>query len=370
MQTGKVSVVQVIDRLHTGGAERVLVQLANLLHAHGHKVAVVTTVSTGPLAALLHPGITLTCLHRRWKWNPITMHRLISLVRPFDVVHVHSAHNLRYLLLSAKLFGLRKPVFFHEHFGDININRSASWIKKWLYSQTWLIAVSNQIASWARQEVSMPDKQVFVLPNIIIKETYQHADTRRADELNLVIVSNIRPTKNIAFAVQVCKALSEAINRKLHLDIIGQPADATYYDEMKQLIHACQLDQHITFITDCHNVQPLLHRYHLALHTAVSESGPLVLIEYLAQQLPFITYATGEVAAQVQHDLPGMVVDHFNIPQWVGRIQAILQADQEQLRQHMAALFQQHYSPESYYQRCIEIYKKGLQGSLQSSEYI
>jgi len=37
----KLSVVQVIDMLSVGGAERVLVTLSNILHDHGHKVKVI-----------------------------------------------------------------------------------------------------------------------------------------------------------------------------------------------------------------------------------------------------------------------------------------------------------------------------------------
>src|SRR5438874_4568066 len=97
MQNKKFKVVQIIDRLHIGGAERVVIMLSNLLQQHGHNVKVITTVNTGPLAKQLNKEIKQISLNRKWKWNPITMRRLISEVKEYDVIHVHSSHNLRYL---------------------------------------------------------------------------------------------------------------------------------------------------------------------------------------------------------------------------------------------------------------------------------
>ena len=364
MQSTRFSVVQIIDRLHTGGAERVLVLLANLLHQHGHKVSVITTVSGGPLAAQLDPGIPLINLKRGWKWNPVTMYRLIRLIRPFDIVHVHSAHNLRYVFLSAMLFRLHKPIFFHEHFGDININQSVSRAKKFIYPKTILIAVSKQIADWAVQQLYMPVERVFVLANTVAKESVTNTAPPTGNVLQLVMVANIRPTKNIVFAIQLCAALNTKMTKPVHLTIIGQVADAAYYETVQRQIRELQLEPAITLITNCHNVQPLLHNYHLALHTAVSESGPLVLIEYMAQQLPFLTYATGEVAAQVQHVLPQLVMHQLSIPAWTERIRTLVHSDNTTLKHRMATLFQQHYSADAYYRQCMAIYTKGLQEKL------
>src|SRR6185503_12378296 len=98
METGKkYSIVQIIDRLNIGGTERVLVTLSNLLHEKGHNVSVVTTVTEGPLAAMLNKNIPVINLQRKWKWNPVTMYRLIKAIKHFDIIHVHSSYNLRYL---------------------------------------------------------------------------------------------------------------------------------------------------------------------------------------------------------------------------------------------------------------------------------
>src|SRR5205085_9781365 len=130
MQDRKFKIAQIMDRLHIGGAERVVVMLSNLLQQHGQTVKVITTVTPGPLAKQLHKEIKQVTLNRKWKWNPVTMRRLINEIKDYDIIHVHSSHNLRYLYLSGKLYGLKKPIFFHEHYGEIHVDKSVRWHQK------------------------------------------------------------------------------------------------------------------------------------------------------------------------------------------------------------------------------------------------
>src|SRR5690242_3659451 len=104
MEETKLRVVQIIDRLHIGGAERILVMLSNILDKHGHSVKVITTVEGGPLVNQLHEDIQHLNLERKWKWNVVTMRRLVNEIKDYDIIHVHSSHNLRYVYLAMKLF--------------------------------------------------------------------------------------------------------------------------------------------------------------------------------------------------------------------------------------------------------------------------
>jgi len=305
----KLSVVQVIYMLNAGGAERVLVTLSNILYDHGHKVKVITTVTAGPLSTQLHDGIELQSLDRKWKWNPVTMYKLIKAVKDFDVIHVHSRHNLRYFLLAKSLFGLNKKIFYHEHHG-YRVNTKATALEKKLFPLTNFIAVSEGLKQWAIKEAGVNTANAFVLPNIVMKENNSASHTQ-TENISLVVVSNFVPVKNLEFAIEIFDALNKK-NKNFRLTIIGAIADKKYYDKIISLISEKNINQFITIITDCTNVQHLLSEFDLAIHTSRSESGPLVLIEYIAQNLPFVTYKTGEVVNQLKEDLPEFIMQNFD----------------------------------------------------------
>ncbi|HRH47831.1 MAG TPA: glycosyltransferase family 4 protein [Panacibacter sp.] len=360
MQNKKLTVVQIIDQLNVGGAERVLVTLSNLLYQNGHSVTVVATVTKGPLAAQLNKEIPFIDLQRKWKWNPFTMFSLIKAIKGFDIIHVHSSYNLRYVYLASKLFALRKPIFFHEHFGDIETNKNVSWHQRLIYPKTILVAVSRSIEQWALQSLKMDSKRVFLLPNtvnVIKPGDAQNQDA--ANAINLVLVANIRPTKNIEFAIDLLKELNA--KNLFHLTIIGKPTELVYLENLQQKIKQLQITEQVNFIFNADEIQPMLHQFDLGIHTAKSESGPLVLIEYMAQGLPFITFNTGEVVQQIKTELPELIADDFNIQSWIEKIGFLLNAKNSlSIVDKMQGVFKANFSEEEYYKRCIHIYNEGL----------
>lgn len=360
MQTKKLSIVQITDRLNIGGAERVLITISNILHDHGHKVKVITTVSTGPLVKQLHEGIERINLGRKWKWNVITMRRLVNEIKNYDVIHVHSSFNLRYVYLATKLFRLNKTIFFHEHYGDIHIDPSVRWHQKLIYPNVVFIGVSRKHIQWAHEKLRMSKEKVFLLPNTVEKISASSIEKNIEKTRQLLLVSNFRASKNIGFAIELFHFLKEDALHDYHLTIIGQIADAAYYEKIKEQIVENGLEQNITISSEDKNIQPLLDKFHLALHTAISESGPLVLIEYMAQGLPFITYNTGEVVEEIKSKIPLAVMQSFDKYEWANRIQTLLSLPYADLCNKFSAVYDHYFSTEEYYNKLMNIYEKGL----------
>ena len=355
MNSQKPSVVHVIDRLHAGGAERVLTMQANLFYEKEHKVKVVTTVSEGPLRELLHKNILFECLHRKWKWNPVTMYRLVQAIKGFDVVHVHSSFNLRYLYLETRLFFYPVKIFFQEHSGKINIDKHVSPDKKFIYPKVTVISVSEEIAKWVREDAGVKPENVFVLPNIVMKQDLPVMQKEHSGRIKLLLVSNFVPSKNIEFAIGLLQKLIDD-GGNYSLTITGLKADENYYNKINALVKENKLESYISIISDCYNVQPLLQQYDLAIHTTKYESGPLVLAEYMAQALPFVSYNTGQVIETIKEQMPESVVYSFDMNEWKHKIENILAANRGTLQKKLENIFSNFFSADAYYEKCVSIY--------------
>jgi glycosyltransferase involved in cell wall biosynthesis len=107
----------------------------------------------------------------------------------------------------------------------------------------------------------------------------------------------------------------------------------------------------------CENTYDILYKFDFALHTSFSESGPLVLAEYLAHGLPFMAYNTGEVAKTIQKNIPEMIIDNFNLNDWQAKFYKI-DFSSKKLKLDLVNVFRKKYSPEVFYKSCIETYKK------------
>ena len=364
MSTAKLSIVQVTDQLNVGGAERVLVTLSNLFHRHGHAVTVLTTVRPGPLASSLDKGIRQVTLNRGWKWNPITLYRLYNTIKPYDIVHVHSFYNLRYVLLAARLFGLRKKICYHEHSGYVQPTDTVSRLKKYLLQQTLFIAVSERLQQWAVTQAAIPSGQVFLLPNTVARVNTGNQLRKEHTTKRVIIVSNFLPNKNLAFAIRLLIELRGKQGIDIDLAIVGKVYDEPYYREILQQITAANLAAHIEIIPSCNEVQALLSSFDLAIHTSLNESGPLVLIEYLAQGLPFLSYQTGEVAAIIQQELPAFILDSFETERWVESIRHILAQPKGIWQDKLTGLYEKYFSTDGYYRKCLPVYEQALSENL------
>ena len=99
----------------------------------------------------------------------------------------------------------------------------------------------------------------------------------------------------------------------------------------------------------------LLPGYNFAIHTAVSETGPLVLMEYMSAGLPFLAYNTGEVARVTAQDLPMHYIDNFDQDAWIERVHAI--RNNADVSPRLINVFNKYFGGEQYARKCLKIYE-------------
>ena len=340
-----LKILQVIDRLDAGGAERVMVDLSNILSRKGHEVTTMSILDHGLLEGDLDPKIS------KLKY----MRNFSRVAKNNDIVHVHMRHNLKYVWLVKLLFPFKANIVFHDHYGKINVDQSVPASLSRAMRKVLYIGVSKQLADWAIEKAGLGRDSVFHLSNIIIRKEVNRKTELQSEGINLVMVSNIRKEKNIELAIKIVNRLLKKNNA--HLTIYGQLVDRNYFELLTGMIKDLMISENIRFVHDCTDIQPELHQYDLAIHTAKSETGPLVLIEYLCQELPFISFRTGEVIDQLKDALPHFIMDTFEEDDWVERID---QVQSMNFGDQLIKLYEQKYSEENYYQQCMKIYKKSL----------
>jgi glycosyltransferase involved in cell wall biosynthesis len=350
------SVLQVIDRLGVGGAERIAVDLSNILHERGVSVGVLTICDEGELAQYLDSAIPFTSLHRPFRLDPRTLLKAHLNFKKYDLIHVHLKYNFVYVGLVKWLFRGSYKVLVHDH-DNLSIATIPPGLKWFLRLNPHYVCVSRAMVEWARRNLALDDNSCWLLPNIVRrrKPIQRHGGD---GFIRLVLVSNIKPEKNIGFAIELMSALMSQ-NSSIHLDIIGRPVDPEYLTELQKRLHDFQVSSRVRFLTDITDVQTVLPEYDLALHTSQNESGPLALIEYMAALVPFVAYEAGEVANQLKAHIPRVFLNTLNKEEWVARIVEML-ASREQYRREFDRIFEQLYSEEMYYASCMKIYGAAL----------
>lgn len=335
-----MKILQVIDTLNVGGAERVFVDICTILKENGQDVsALILLEDKGSLAKELK--VPIIDFSRPHKWDIHVMYKCSQILRKYDIVHCHLRHVYRYISLVNLLFKSPSKIIFQDHYGSIGVDTSIPFLFNSILKPTYYIGVSQSLTNWALHKIAVQQKNVFLLQNIIRKEEVASSTLQSTD---LLLVSNIKPIKNNAFAVQLAKEL------KLSLLLVGSNQNEAYYDALQNEIddEVIKIDQTVS------KAQLIMKNARVGLHTSKSETGPLVLIEYLAQGLPFVAYKTGEVATMLQADFPEFFIDNFEIDQWKEKIQNLLENGFDRLK--MEKVFEHHFGEKHYYTKLKNIY--------------
>lgn len=354
-----MKLLQVITNLAPGGAERMVVELSNLLVNKGEDVTVLKMISDGSNETLepeLRKDVKVKSLNRNSKFNLYKLVELQMILKDYDLIHVHTRPVLRYVFLS-QFFSLQcPPIVFHEHSSD---KSELSWFTKLAIRRFPLISVSQDMVDFLKEKIKKSEKNVFLLENMVLRKEVAHdiSLVERGEGLRLLSVGNVKRLKNQEFQIELIKGLLEK-GVSVKLDIVGNITDWGYFNKLKDRIKASGLGENIAFRQSVSEIQKILHKYDLAIHSAYRETGPLVLIEYLSQDLPFIAYNVGQAALQVKEDIPEFIMENFDKAAWCQQILNLLEHKDAQLKRRIEKSFEKNFSPSNYYNKCKKIYQE------------
>ena len=352
-----LKVLQIIDQLKTGGAERVAVDLSILLSKERNiDLTFLCLLDKTDLdQELISNNIPIIYLYRKNKYNPFTLLKLFRIVNDYDVVHIHLRQVMRYVgLLFYLPVKMKCKIIFHDHYGQIASDKEISGLlKKSIQKGDAYIGVSSTLVVWAKEKIL--NSHIFLLPNIVRKETQLKKVNNPTD---LVAVGNFRPQKNYEF---LCLLLKELPN-EVAITIYGKPIDKPYFNKINNLINEYKMVERVFIITNENNVASTLRNYKLAIHTADSETGPLVAIEYMSQGLPFICFKTGEVINSLIKEDDTLIMNTFEVEDWKAKIIQIL--NNTEIRNEKSKMvenvYHKEYSEIKYVSTCLSVYSEIL----------
>jgi len=340
-----MKILQVIDKLDLGGAERVFVDLTNILYENKYDVCCLFLIEKGYLSKQLNSNIAYFELNRKNKFSFQKIFECANILKKYDVIHCHMRHVYRYIKLISKIFAINNVIIFHEHSGLINSNSKIPFLFNSYFKPKYYIGVSKSHTEWAINKIRIDKKNVFYLPNTIIWDNCIH-EGNKVRQSDFLLIGNIKETKNHIFAVEIAKKLNKSLN------IIGYNQSKLYFEELEKKI--VQLGADVIIYENIDSVKNQILSSKMGISTSFHESGPLVLIEFLCAGLPFLSYKTGEVSEIVHKYYPEFFIDNFNIDDWSNRIKLILGNNYSP--DNLQEIYTIHFSPSVYYTRLTKIY--------------
>jgi len=309
----RTHVLVVNDSMMVGGAERVAVDIANTLDRDRYEVTFCSTRSGGPLTDVLADDTEHVVLGRSTTWDlrkVVAFSRLVR-ERGVDLIHSHGRGSMKFVAL-ARLSGLvTTPHLFHDHFGRLHLDRSAPvGLREALRRGVdTYVGVDERLCEWARRTIGLDPATVHLVRSGVDLNRFDGivaSDIRSMrsipdDAVVLAMAANFRQQKDHPTLFRAMASLPDRLLQRMHLLAIGSTeADTDYYSGCLRMVAEFGLGDRVTTTGARNDVPELLAGADVGVLCAKNETGPLVVLEYMASSLPFVATDTGEVTRAVR----------------------------------------------------------------------
>ncbi len=217
----------------------------------------------------------------------------------YDVVHSNELYHSGMVLLTARLAGV-KHRFVHAHSsnqerGNI-IRRVYYTVMRWLilWNATEFLACSSLSAQFLFGDSVTRRKNYHLVVNSVETDRFipniEELDNPAKAFYSILQVGRFSDEKNYLFSVQVaevCKMRGDPF----HFIFVGNNGEE-YEDAVKKLIRGKQLEDTVSMLGICKNVDQLMKQADVFLLPSKYEGMPLTLIEAQASGLPCVVADT------------------------------------------------------------------------------
>lgn len=307
MSKPKLKIIQLIDTLDTGGAERMAVNMANAFSEQGISNLLVVSRSTGSLHSLVNDPSSLKLLGKKSTFDLTAFRKLLSLIEEFqpDILHAHGTSV--YWGIGVKILKPRLRLIWHDHLGISeevirnNPRRELSWIG----SKIDFILTANESTKsyWQEKRLVHPTRIAFLanFPSLSLVEkkkpshfTFLHLANFRIEkgQLNLVKAAGILHEKGLDFRVR----------------LVGKEVDSTWKKQVLTLVKELGLEKKVSVEDSVEDVSRLLAEVHAGIVASDREGLPVALLEYGLAHLPVISTQVGQCEGVLEGGTLGKLI--------------------------------------------------------------
>jgi glycosyltransferase involved in cell wall biosynthesis len=301
-------ILQLIDTLHAGGAERMCVNIANVLHESGIDVQICATREGGSLKSFINPGVKTHVLNKRNSFDISAFRKFIRILKKekIDLIHAHSSSLI--WAVTAKLFVKNLRVIWHDHLGRRVHDYKRNFFYRLISTKIdAIIAVNKDLETWAKRNMNITSERIFQLNNFpLLRET---AELQSHEDIVIVCLANFLPAKDHETLIRAIDiVIKNEVDRSIKLVLAGAFRQDHYYFNLKSLITELNLNSNVKFTGSVEDTTTLLARSDIGVLSSRTEGMPLSLLEYGMACLPVVVTDVGQCAEVVGNGRYGLVV--------------------------------------------------------------
>lgn len=343
-------ILQLIDSLEAGGAERMAVNYANTLVSHTEVSALAVSRKEGALREELSSEVPYLFLNRKRLLDLAALWRLRKFVSHHRIEWLHAHGTSFFMAVLLKLVYPKLKIVWHDHNGNrvkMGGNDNRMLIACSFFFNRVLV-VNEELKVWATQHLKC--KKVAYLPNFTVINEREQRKTflQGTSGKRIVCLANLRHPKNHSTLLTAFH-VSRLAESGWSLHFIGKDNFDAYSDELKNYISTNNLSENVFIYGGCNDVFHILQQATIGVLASTYEGFPVTLLEYGLSGLAVISSDVGYCSEIINDTENGLLFDSIEVKQLSEKL--VVLAKDESLRKTfgvaLAATVEERFSEHS-----------------------
>ena len=293
--------------------------------------------------------------------------KIISKILVFKPTHVYftivpAGRSYRKDLLFVtifKLFGIKQ--IFHLHglgIEDASNSRISRKIYEWVFKNNIIIHLSEKLAKNELNKLKFKNTRLYIANNGIEIFGPHPVMKKNEDELTILFLSNLSPTKGLFVLLDAYLLLKPYPGKKLKLLLVGEIPSESLGLKIKEYKERSENEIKVMGGKFNSEKTSILAGSDIFVHPTLNDAFPLVILEAMQAQLPIISTFQGAIPEMIIDNESGILVKENDPDELAKKMQFLI--DNENFRNFLGGnakkRFFQNYTLEIFENKMAEIF--------------
>lgn len=306
-------ILQIIDSLDIGGAEKMAINYANSLANTVEFSGLVATRKEGNLKNHINENVHYLFLNKTATLDLKAILKLRKYCKNNNICHLQAHSSSFFTAFLVKLSIPKIKIIWHDHNGlsEFISNKKALLLQFCSLFFAGIIVVNYQLKNWA--EKTLHCNNCIYLPNYTLLNQSENKETVLLgnEGKKILCLANFRFQKNHFLLIEVAKLLKDS-HPDWSFHLVGKDFEDDYSQKVKAAIIEDKLEKTVFIYGSRVDTQNIITQSNIAILTSQSEGLPVALLEYGLNKKPVVSTKVGEIPLIIQEGKNGFIVDKYD----------------------------------------------------------
>jgi glycosyltransferase involved in cell wall biosynthesis len=306
-----IKVIQIIDTLEAGGAERLSVNYANGLSKLGVESHICVTREEGSLKETIDKAVGYLFLNRK---STLDIKAILKLKRyiifnKIDIIHAHSSSF--FIAVLVKFLTPKVKLVWHDHYGNSEMlqNRPKRVLRFCSLWFSYIFSVNFKLKKWSQTNLLCDNVEAIKNFPVLKDELLNVTNLKGNNGKRILCLANLRDQKNHIMLLEAFSLVNKEF-QDWSLHCVGKNFKDDYSDQFFKKIEDLNLKESVHFYDSKLDVLHIMKQCEIGVLSSKSEGLPLALLEYGMAKLAVIATNVGSCGLLINNASYGQLVEN------------------------------------------------------------